>query len=268
MTGKRRFLVFGIMAILLASSALFWSFSIYEADTGALDLVPDDDLEGGASEQDSNYSPLDGVTGAPPDSDASRLDIGSNELPWEGGLVAFVLLSSTVMIVLFARLREEDVLEGVRKEMYQYISENPGEHLAEITRQFGMSSSSARHHLDVLEWSDQIVSHKSGKQKHFYPNQNGYRQYTSGFGYKEIMATLKNDTTRDMVKFLIGHEGANQKMIAKELQIHPSTVNWHAKRLNSAQIIFKSRDGKDIHYSLNPELDLVKVISLIEGASS
>ena len=131
-----------------------------------------------------------------------------------------------------------------------------------------MSSSSARHHLDVLEWSDRIVSHKSGKQKHFYPNRNGYRQYTSGFGYKEIMATLKNDTSRDMVKFLINHQGVNQKMIAEALHIHPSTVNWHAKRLNSAQIIFKSRDGKDIHYSLNPELDLVKVISLIEGASS
>ncbi|MCK5396966.1 MAG: hypothetical protein KAJ33_01790, partial [Thermoplasmata archaeon] len=162
MTGKGRFLVFGIVAILVASSALFWTFSMYDAETGALDLVPDDELEGGAgaSEQDSNYSPLDGVTDTT--TDGSRLDIGSNELPWEGGLVAFVLLSSTVMIVLFARLREEDVLEGVRKEMYQYISDNPGEHLAEITRQFGMSSSSARHHLDVLEWSDRIVSHKSG----------------------------------------------------------------------------------------------------------
>ena len=272
MTGRGRFLVFGIVAILIASSALFWSFSIYESVT--LELVPDDGLEGGteipldnsagASEPDSDYSTLDGVS-AP---DASRLDIGSNELPWEGGLVAFVLLSSTVMIILFARLREEDVLEGVRKEMYKYISDNPGEHLAEITRHFGISSSSTRHHLDVLEWSDRIVSHKSGKQKHFYPNQNGYRQYTSGFGYKEIMATLKNDTSRDMVKFLINNEKANQKMIAQYLHIHPSTVNWHAKRLNSAQIIFKSRDGKDIRYSLNPELDLVKVISLIEGASS
>ncbi|MCK5024375.1 MAG: hypothetical protein KAR56_02035 [Thermoplasmata archaeon] len=259
MTGKGRFLIFGIVAILVASSALLWSFTVYEVDSVHLALVPDD-LEGGAAPTDNNYDlPID---------EASRLDIGSDELPWEGGLVTFVLLSSTVMLILFARLREEDVLNGVRKEIFEYISENPGEHLAGITRQFGMSSSSARHHLDVLEWSDRIVSHKSGKQKHFYPNRNGYRQYTSGFEYKEIMAILKNDTCRGMVKVIINNEKANQKMIASALHIHPSTVNWHAKRLRGAQIIFKSRDGKDIHYSLNPELDLVNVISLIEGASS
>lgn len=266
MTGRGRFLIFGIVAILVASSALAWGFTVYESVP--LALAPDglpDEIVGGESGVDTSYE-------APADDrqneGAISLDIGSDELPWEGGLIAFVLLSSTVMLILFARLREEDVLDGVRKDIFQYISENPGEHLAGITRQFGMSSSSARHHLDVLEWSDRIVSHKSGKQKHFYPNQNGYRQYTQGFEYKEIMAILKNDTCRGMVKVIINNDKANQKMIASALQIHPSTVNWHAKRLRGAQIIFKSRDGKDIHYSLNPELDLVNVISLIEGASS
>ena len=272
MTGRGRFLIFGIVAILVASSALAWSFTVYDSAPLVLspDGLPDGQEEGATSDLDSNYevpvgeSPVDEESAA----GASRLDIGSDDLPWENGIVAFVLLSSTVMLILFARLREEDVLEGVRKEIFEYISENPGEHLAGITRQFGMSSSSARHHLDVLEWSDQIVSHKSGKQKHFYPNQNGYRQYTQGFEYKEIMAILKNDTCRGMVKVIISNDKANQKMIASALHIHPSTVNWHAKRLRGAQIIFKSRDGKDIHYSLNPELDLVNVISLIEGASS
>ena len=265
MTGRGRFLIFGIVAILVASSALAWSFTVYEADSVPIVLQPDELVGGATSDLDNSYE-------APADDrqteGASLLDIGSDELPWENGLVAFVLLSSTTMLIIFARLREEDVLEGVRKDIYEYISQNPGEHLAGITRQFGMSSSSARHHLDVLEWSDQIVSHKSGKQKHFYPNQNGYRQYTSGFEYKEIMAILKNDTCRGMVKVIINNDKANQKMIASALHIHPSTVNWHAKRLRGAQIIFKSRDGKDIHYSLNPELDLVNVISLIEGASS
>ena len=268
MSGRGRFLIFGIVAILIASSALAWGFTVYDANSAPL-VLPPDNLEGGASSEVDDYDNT--VVGSPtadPVDEASRLDIGSDDLPWENGLVAFVLLSSTTMLILFARLREEDILEGVRKEIFDYISENPGEHLAGITRQFGMSSSSARHHLDVLEWSDRIVSHRSGKQKHFYPNKNGYRQYTQGFEYKEIMAILKNDTCRGMVKVIISNDKANQKMIAQALQIHPSTVNWHAKRLRGAQIIFKSRDGKDIHYSLNPELDLVNVISLIEGASS
>lgn len=255
MTGKGRFLIIGIITILLAGAVLFHAFTAWEAQNTAVYLLPD------GTPGEAAGAPLDG-------SGAFRLDTAVRHIPWEEGLIAFVLISSTVLIIIFARLREEDVLEGVRKDIYQYISDNPGEHLAGITRHFGMSSSSARHHLDVLEWSDRIVSHRSGKQKHFYPNRNGYRQYTSGFEYKEIMAALKNDTCRGMVKFLINNDRANQKMIASALQIHPSTVNWHAKRLRAAQILFKSRDGKDIHYSLNQELDLMKVISLIEGASS
>lgn len=262
MTGRGRFLVGGIVTILLASAILFYCFSIYETGFSTPTDHPDggDAGVGGLPEQDENYAAADDRT--------DELTVGDSQIPWETGLLAFVIISSVTMSILFARLREDDVLDGLRKDIYAYISENPGEHLAEITRQFNISSSSARHHLDVLEWSDKIVSHKSGKQKHFYPNMNGYRRYTSGFEYKEIMATLKNDTTRDMVKFLIKHEGSNQKMIAQALNIHPSTVNWHAKRLKSACILVKTKDGKDIHYILNKELDLVKVISLIEGASS
>ena len=192
MTGKAGFLVMGITAILLASAILSWGFISYESEpVGGL---PDNGLPlDGAGEYDSEQAGA-----AEPTMDDQRLEIGETDIPWENGLVVFVILSSSIMIVLFARLREEDVLEGVRKDIYEYISENPGEHLAEIQRQFGISSSSARHHLDVLEWSDRIVSHRSGKHKHFYPNRNGYRKYTSGFGYKEIMATLKNDPSRSM----------------------------------------------------------------------
>ncbi len=260
MTGKGRFLIGSLLAILVFTLALSWGFMGMEADR--TNSLPDDGL------------PLDGMeyddaTGSVPDGGISNeVEPASGDIPWETGITVFVLLSASVMIVLFARIREEDVLEGLRKDIYEYISENPGEHLAEITRHFEISSSSARHHLDVLEWSDRIVSHYSGKQKHFYPNRNGYRKYTSGYGYKEIMATLKNDTSRRMVKYIMNNRNANQKAIAQALRIHPSTVNWHAKRLNEAQIIFKKREGKDIHYSLNPELDLVNVISLIEGASS
>lgn len=274
MTGRGRFLIFGVVTILVASSVLFYGFSMWQEQANSVNLLTDR-TDGGelgvpvdnGAEQDSGYSAPDegGATGGVSN---ATLSIGTQDIPWESGLTAFVLLSSGIMIVLFARLREEDVLEGLRKDIYDYIEENPGEHLAGIIRQFGISSSSARHHLDVLEWSDMIVSHRSGKQKHFYPNRNGYRQYTRGFEYKEIMAILKNDTCRGMVKVLISNDRANQKMIASKLHIHPSTVNWHAKRLRGAQIIFKTRDGKDIHYSLNPELDLVKVISIIEGASS
>jgi predicted transcriptional regulator len=188
--------------------------------------------------------------------------------PWVYPVIIFVIVAFLVFTLLFARIGSEDVMDGVRKEIFDYIADNPGEHLAGITRQFEMSSSSARHHLAVLEWNDKIVSHKQGKRRHYYLNMNGYRRYTNGFEYKKIMSTLKNPTTRNIVKYLASNDNSNQKSISEALDIHPSTVNWHAKRLREARIIAQTRSGKDILYSLNQEIELDQVISLIEGASS
>ena len=260
MTGKAKFLLRGIVTIVILGTLLTFAFTFYDGTSSTDAGIPDD----------NNYVPDDGAGGAidggaePAESDSqgSFLDGG---LPWGLGLAAFLIGSSAVLVTLYARLSTDDVLEGVRKDIYEHIEHNPGDHLAGITRKFGISSSSARHHLDVLEWSEMIVSHKTEKFRHYYPNRNGYRVYTNGLGYKEIMAALHNHTSREIVKFLMTHERANQTGIAGALGLHASTVNWHAKRLIAANVISRMREGKDIHYSLNRELDLARVLAAIEG---
>jgi predicted transcriptional regulator len=263
MTGKGRFLVQGIVVILLACTILTYAFLTNEATAAGapdkLDDSPDSQNGVGGIDGGTNYY-VNESAGI----DEDRGFFGDG-LPWEFGLAAFVLGSSATLATLYARLSTEDVLEGIRKEIYEHIEHNPGDHLAGITKRFGISSSSVRHHLDVLEWSEMIVSHKAEKLRHYYPNRNGYRIYTNGLGYKEIMAVLHNKTTREMVKFLMVNERANQIGIAQALNLHASTVNWHAKRLIAAQVITRTKEGKDIHYNLNTELDVARVIALIEG---
>jgi predicted transcriptional regulator len=261
MTGKGRFLAGGISLIVAVGLVMTFGFLAQEATQNDGAGLPDGDSGnefpgmGGIGYED-NYS-ADGAV-----SDRGALDL---ELPWPLGLGLFLLGTSVTLATLYARLSSDDVLEGLRKEIFGHIEQNPGEHLAGITKRFGISSSSARHHLDVLEWSELIVSHKAEKLRHYYPNRNGYRIYTNGHGYKEIMAVLRNPTSREMVTFLMANERANQSDIAHALGLHPSTVNWHAKRLIAALVIAKTREGKDIHYSLNRELDLARVIAVIEG---
>jgi predicted transcriptional regulator len=145
---------------------------------------------------------------------------------------------------------------------------HPGEHLANITKTFDLSSSSARYHLSVLEGMDQIVSHKNGKYKRFYINKNGYSKYTNGNGYKHIMSALKNVTARKIVKFILSHPNTNQKSVSNALKIHPSTVNWHAERLREAEVLSKSKKGKEIVYSLNEDVQVRKVIGILEGSTA
>ncbi len=186
--------------------------------------------------------------------------------PWLFALSFFIVGSLILSYWLFARLDRNGILEGVRKDIYTYIAEHPGEHLANITKRFDLGSSSARYHLSVLEGMDKIVSHKNGKYKRYYINKNGYSKYTNGNGYKHIMSALKNNTARKIVKFLISNPESNQKRVSIALKIHPSTVNWHAKRLRDAEIISKQKKGKEIVYELNHDVQLKKVIGIIEGS--
>lgn len=178
----------------------------------------------------------------------------------------FIIGSLVLSYWLFARLDRNEILDGIRKDIYAYIAEHPGEHLANITKTLDLSSGSARYHLSVLEGTDKIVSHKNGKYKRYYVNKNGYGKYMNGNGYKHIMSALKNHTARKIVKFLISNPESNQKSVSSALKISPSTVNWHANRLREAEIINKHRKGKEIMYSLNQDVQLKKVIGIIEGS--
>ena len=212
---------------------------------------------------------LDDADGAMADEGTAPLGINdASSIGWIFQSAVYIVVCAIIFALMFARLSNEDIMAGIRKHIYNFISENPGEHLASITKEFNMSSSSARHHLYVLETSDKIVSHKPGKYKHYYVNQNGYSRFTNGSEYKAVISALRNDTSRGIVKVLDQGNDMNQLMLSQALGIHPSTVNWHAKRLMAADIIRKDRRGKDMIYSLNDEIDIHRMISIIEGTSS
>ncbi len=268
MKGKKALLI--TCAVIFVASTVFFSYLAVTEFNDASELRMEGDLSGIGGVDYDNQAGAGEYSLAP----ANESDLwfttshdtaqGSSVMPPKAVFILAVMaISGFGVIVLFARLSSEDIMGGVRGDIYQYISNNPGEHLAEITRNFNMSSSSARYHLYVLETTEKIVSYKTSKHKHYYVNKNGYSLFT-GSEYKQVISTLKNDTTRDIVKYLFDNEGTNQKSISEALSIHPSTVNWHANRLGKANIINRARQGKDIIYHLNENLDLKKVINLIE----
>jgi DNA-binding transcriptional ArsR family regulator len=66
-------------------------------------------------------------------------------------LLAIIMGSIIVLIAVSLRLRKEDILDGTRKDVYDLIKSNPGVNQNRIKRELGLSSSSVRHHLEVLK---------------------------------------------------------------------------------------------------------------------
>jgi predicted transcriptional regulator len=247
LTGKRGFAAAALAMILAGAALLYLALAgIQTANVGGVPGMGG--MDGGATTGE-----------APADSAAGVILV-----PWQLAVGGFVLASLGLMGILFSRLREDDVLDGVRRLIFNHIEQNPGEHVAEIVRKLEISSSSARYHLLVLEYNEKVISHKSGKLKHYYSNRNGYGIYTNGFEYKDILSTLRNETARRIVRYLLTHKGANQKSIAESLGVHPSTVNWHARRLAGAQMVERVRTGKEISYALNKEVEFDKLLALID----
>ncbi len=162
---------------------------------------------------------------------------------------------------LFARIDESRVFDGVRKNIYDYIKLHPGEHLSRIMRTFKLFPSSVTHHLNVLEKTGHIISHKDDRYRRYYVNGNGYRAYTNGEDYKPVISVLKNSTSKKIARFLLSNQKANQKLLAKKLGIHPSTVSWHAKRLKKVGMLSRMRKGKEMYYTISPDAE--KVLGLI-----
>jgi predicted transcriptional regulator len=117
------------------------------------------------------------------------------------------------------------------------------------------------------EETEQLVSHRDNKYKRYYIAGNTLSLDVQDKNYKELMAVLKNTTTRKIVWYLLDHQGANQKEVSEYLELHPSTVNWHANRLFNAQIIDKSKNGKEISYTVMNEDSVRTVMAIIEEST-
>lgn len=177
--------------------------------------------------------------------------------------VLSILLFGALLAVfgLFARIDESRVFDGVRKNIHEYIKLHPGEHLSRIMRTFKLSPSSVTHHLAVLEKTGNVISHKDDRYRRFYVNGNGYKSYTNGEDYKPVISVLKNSTSKKITRFLLSNQKTNQKLLAKKLGIHPSTVSWHAKRLRKVGLLSRRRNGKELSYTISPDAE--KVLGLI-----
>lgn len=176
---------------------------------------------------------------------------GGFPLPtWLMAVMLLVALSGVVATGLAYGLKRED-LQGSRREIFTYIEKNPGAHFSRIRRDLGYAPGTFQHHLSVLESDGWITSHKESRYKRYFVNGNRYQKLIAGYTYKQRFAALANETTRSFVTYVKDHPGATQKQVAARLNIHASTVNWHANRLKQAGILTPERVGKEVRYHVD-----------------
>lgn len=93
-------------------------------------------------------------------------------------------------------------------------------------------------------------SQKNGIYKHYFPI-DVFKEHE-----KIIMGFLTQETPKEIIMLIAENGSPTQTDIANWLDVSPSSINWHLKRLSNANIIKEIKDGKYKRYNIGPETSL------------
>ena len=89
-----------------------------------------------------------------------------------------------------------------------------------------------------------ITSTTSGLYKHYFPV--GVFQNNE----KEILQILTQETTRQILMYIVEQRSPTQTDIVNSIGISASSVNWHMKRLIQFRLVEEIKEGKYKKYQL------------------
>ena len=127
----------------------------------------------------------------------------------------------------------------------QFIQNNPGCHLRGIKDVIQISQGTVQYHTDRLEKMGRITSTTSGLYKHYFPV--GVFQNNE----KEILQILRQETTRQILMYIVEQQSPTQTDIVNSVGISASSVNWHMKRLLEFKLVDEIKEGKYKRYQLH-----------------
>jgi len=204
----------------------------------------------------------------------------------------------TKKMILIKMIREENILNfRTRKNIYNFISENPGLNLRELSRRTNLSLGVLRHHLNHLKKRDLIIAIKNHRYTGYYVKKNFSQRDI------ELINLLRQDVPRRIIQLLIiagpGEIFKNRETWKKakrdpksywrlkskrelvgatkywgergkdfHLIKHRTTIDFHLQKLLDADLIEKIKIGKEIMYRLKDEGMVVEFLVKYQDALS
>lgn len=143
-----------------------------------------------------------------------------------------------------------------RRDIYQFISENPGLHISEISLRMNISRSALRHHLRYLMKFNLINSKVDRKNKRLYVcDQVSIKD-------QELLGLLRQKVPFKIIMYLLFPGYCSKAELAKELEVYPSIIDFHIKKLLDMGVIIPAevKDGKFISYHKHKPIIFTKPV--------
>lgn len=135
---------------------------------------------------------------------------------------------------------EEVLAVKSRRDLYQFVRQNPGFHLREIARSLGLSITLADYHLRFLEKNELVSATMDGEYKRYYPRSlpgDEAARPALTEAQKQILAYLRQPVPFRVLAFLMEREGGTHKEILEHVPVSPSTLSHHLKKMQFAGVL-------------------------------
>lgn len=132
-----------------------------------------------------------------------------------------------------------------RKTVYDLVKKHPGCHFRDLERKSKIPASSLKYHLNYLSRYGLISEQKDGIKIRYFTEEFNSQN-------KVLLSLLRQESIRRILLFLLADSNnqSNHESIAGFVQLSPSTISWHLRKLESKNIIKSVRKGKNNFYTL------------------
>lgn len=139
---------------------------------------------------------------------------------------------------------EEKILQlEVRRKVYEIVKKNAGCHFREIERRSGLSTGSVQYHLTFLAKHDLIKEEKGNNAVRYFPLDIAAQN-------RKMLSLLRQKSIRHILVFILLHNTCHHEQIVEAVNLSPSTVSWHVKKLEREGIIASKREGRKTEYTI------------------
>jgi len=118
-----------------------------------------------------------------------------------------------------------------RKKIYNFILRCPGLHLRELSRELKIPITTLNYHLRHLEKRGFIEINPEKRYKRVYATKN------IGIMSKKLIVAIRQKTALDILLYISLSFSASQAELSNELELSPTTIAKHLKRLVKLGII-------------------------------
>jgi predicted transcriptional regulator len=148
----------------------------------------------------------------------------------------------------------DEILElETRRKIYELISKNQGLHLSKIAELLKMNISLVKYHLQFLEKNEIVYSDRESSFTRYYI------KGSIGTVDKKMLSVLRQEIPLKIVLLLLNNN-LKHKDILKIIDIAPSTLSYHIKKLAKHGIISITTYGEERGYSIVNKEEIIRLL--------